>query len=76
LVLLIALVCGTLDGAAAVVPAPPVVLLGVLALSLLGATIAGVVIPTAFAALRGARAVEAMRRHLDELPETSHPLGL
>lgn len=68
--------CGALAAAAALVPAPPAVMLIVLGMSLLGAGTAGVMVPSALASLRGARAVDALRRSLDELPETSHPLGL
>lgn len=73
---LIAAVCGGLDAAAALVPAPAGVMLGVVTLSLAGAMSAGVMLPAAIASLRGAQEVDALRRHLDDLPETPHPLGL
>ena len=73
---LTACVCGTLAAAAALVPAPPAVMLGVIAMSLLGATTSGVMLPGALASLRDAQALHALRRHLDDLPETPHPLGL
>ena len=65
--------CGTLLAAAVLTPAPPAVL-PLLALVCLGC-------PTAFAwslpaSFAGLRAMEAMRRQLDRLPETQHPLGL
>jgi hypothetical protein len=75
-VVLTTLVCAALLGAAALVPAPPPVLLGVIALSLAAAMTSGVVLPSTIAMLRGASALYTLRRHLDELPEAPHPLGL
>jgi hypothetical protein len=78
-----ALMCGALLCAAALVPAPPVVL-PLLAVVCIGCPMAAAwELPAAVAALRrtGVRAldprsVEALRRQIDDLPETQHPLGL
>jgi hypothetical protein len=63
--------------AAALVPAPPAVL-PVLALACIACTaLATLELPISLAVLRGPRLdVQALRRHLDSLPETDHPLGL
>jgi hypothetical protein len=82
-VTLTALMCGGLLCAAALVPAPPVVL-PLLVVVCIGCPMAAACeLPSAIAALRrtGARALdsrslEALRRQLDALPETQHPLGL
>jgi hypothetical protein len=82
-VLAIALACAALLGAAALVPAPPAVL------PLIGAVSIGcplAVLADARASIRvlrdprigplRARHVSLLRRELDRLPETEHPLGL
>jgi hypothetical protein len=76
-------VCGALVVAAALVPAPAAVL-PLIALVCIGCPIAMAwELPTAIAVLRARRANAAveeealllLRRHLDCLPETEHPLG-
>jgi hypothetical protein len=68
--------------AAALVPAPPAVLPLVLAVCIGGPMLAAWELRSMFSAGRrpgpaplDSRAVARLRRHLDELPETQHPLG-
>jgi hypothetical protein len=71
-----ALVCAALLTAAALVPAPPAAL-PVLVIVCIGCPMmAACELPGALARLRAPRAVDALRRQLDALPETQHPLGL
>jgi len=77
-----ALMCAALLSAAALVPAPAAVL-PFLAVICIGCPMAAAYeLPGAIAGLRrggralDARAIEALRRQLDALPETQHPLGL
>jgi hypothetical protein len=80
-----ALMCAGLLCAAALVPAPPAVL-PLLVIVCIGSPMAAACeLPDAIDALRrgsggvrplDARALEALRRQLDGLPETQHPLGL
>ena len=78
-----ALVCAGLLTAAALVPAPPVVL-PLLAIVCIGCPMAAACeLPAALARLRtparlpvDSRALAALRQQLDSLPETQHPLGL
>jgi hypothetical protein len=81
---LTALACAGLLAAAALVPAPHVVLLFVIAVCVGCPMLAGWELPAAVSALRGfdpavgpsgERALEELRRGLDALPEISHPLG-
>src|SRR6187200_1347800 len=81
-VTLTALMCGGLLCAAALVPAPPVVL-PLLVVVCIGCPMAAACeLPAAIAALRrtrrpsarGARALRTLRRELDALPEARHPL--
>ena len=68
-----ALIAAALVAAAALVPAPPAVL-PLLVLTCVGAPIASAFeLSRALAAVRAPR--EALRRQLDALPETPHPLG-
>ncbi len=68
--------CAGLVGAAALVPAPPAVV------PLLALICVGLPMLVAYElarwvpVLRGNRAVARLRRRLDALPETRHPLGL
>jgi hypothetical protein len=83
-----ALLCAGLLCAAALVPAPPAVLPLVVVVCIGTPMVAACELPGAIAGLRrrGGRAgrarrldsreLEALRRQLDALPETQHPLGL
>jgi hydrogenase/urease accessory protein HupE len=69
--------------AAAVLSTPPPAILPLLTLVCVGCPMAlGWSLPTSVAVLRSVeprldgRAVRTLRRHLDRLPETQHPLGL
>jgi hypothetical protein len=65
--------------AAILAPAPPVVIPLVVAICVGCPIFAGWEVPNAVAALRAKRAgrvLVRLRRSLDELPETEHPLGL
>ena len=65
--------------AAALVPAPPAVLPFVAVVCIGSPMAAAYELPAAIAGLRAgrrARELEALRRQIDELPETEHPLGL
>src|SRR3954447_4475507 len=83
LVAITTLACGGLLFAAALTPAPPGVLLFVVAVCIAVPMLVAWEIPHAVAALRhhrervheNARAVAQMRARLAELPETRHPLG-
>jgi hypothetical protein len=70
---LIALVCGGLLAAAALVPAPPAVLPLVIVAGIGGPMAATYELTRALAAVRDPRA--ELRRQLDALPETPHPHG-
>jgi hypothetical protein len=80
---LTALVCAALMAAAALVPAPPAIV-PLVALVCIGCPVLAVWdLPVAIAVLRSLRwrssidghAVTELRRELDALPETDHPLG-
>jgi hypothetical protein len=80
-----ALLCAGLLCAAALVPAPPAVLPLLVVVCIGSPMAAACELPGAIDALRrgsggvrplDARALEALRRQLDGLPETQHPLGL
>jgi hypothetical protein len=78
-----ALVCAGLLAAAALVPAPPVVLPFIALVCIGSSMVAGHELPVAIAGLRRTlprtldhEALDALRRQLDQLPETPHPLGL
>jgi hypothetical protein len=76
-----AFVCAGLLGAAVLVPAPPVVLPFILLVGIGCPMVAACGLPAAIASLRGrprmdSRTLQALRRQLDSLPETQHPLGL
>jgi hypothetical protein len=71
----------TLFTAAALVPAPPVVLPLVLAVCIGGPMLAAWELRAVFGRARrhaplDSRELGRLRQHLDELPETPHPLGL
>lgn len=77
--------CAGVLCAAALVPAPPVVLPLLVVVCVGSPMAAALELPGAIAGLRrgagragalDARSVEALRRQLDALPETQHPLGL
>ena len=83
LVLLVAAVTALISAAtctgAILAPAPAVAIPLVLAVCIGCPLFAGWQVPDALAALRSERAGRALarlRRSLDELPETEHPLGL
>lgn len=85
LVAVTALVCGALLAAAALVPAPAAVVPFVVVVGIALPMAAACELPRAVARLRrgapGHRpldpsALERLRRQLDALPETRHPLGL
>jgi len=68
--------------AAALVPAPPVVLPLLAAVCIGSSMVAGHELPAAIAGLRRTRrapldrdALDTLRGQLDQLPETQHPLG-
>jgi hypothetical protein len=69
-----ALVCAGLLAAAALVPAPPWVLVLVIVVSIGCPMAAAYELARAAPALRDPTA--ELRRQLDRLPETEHPLGL
>jgi hypothetical protein len=89
---LTALMCAGLLSAAALVPAPPAILPFLVLVCIGGPMVAACELPAAIAGLRqphdggrrrssrgpglDARALETLRRQLDQLPETQHPLGL
>jgi hypothetical protein len=73
---LTALVCAGLVGAAALVPAPPIVLPLVIITGVGLPMLAACQLPPALAALRAQDALGDLRRTLDRLPEVEHPLGL
>ena len=83
-VALIAAMCAGLLTAAALVPAPPAVLPLIVVVCIGCPMVAACELPSALAGLRTARpkravdtrALAALRRQLDSLPETQHPLGL
>src|SRR4051794_20674532 len=86
-VVLTVLVCTGLFAAAVLVPAPPAVLPLVAAVCIAGPMVAAWELRGARGALPRAdedgaepppldsRAVAALRQHLEQLPETNHPLG-
>jgi hypothetical protein len=84
LTVLTALICAGLLGAAALVPAPPVVLPFVIGLCVVYPMLAAWRSSPALAVLRqrwprrklDERALGELRRELDRLPEVGHPLGL
>ena len=73
--------CGGILGAAVLMSAPPVVVPFLAAVCIGCPMVLGWSVPTSVAVLRAtgsrvdARAMQALRRHLDSLPETQHPLG-
>lgn len=74
------LVSVALCAAAILAPAPPAAVPLVVAICVGGPLFAAWEVPIALAALRsrraGRNAVSMLRRSLDQLPETEHPLGL
>jgi hypothetical protein len=83
-VALTALMCAGLLSAAALVPAPPSILPLLVVICIGCPMVAACELPGALAALRRPRRVHALdpgaldtlRRQLESLPETEHPLGL
>jgi hypothetical protein len=82
---LVVLTCAALFSAAALVPAPPTVLPCVLVVCIGWPMVAAWELRASISVLRGRdagdgpldrRALATLRRHLDRLPETQHPLGL
>jgi hypothetical protein len=72
---LVALACAGLVGAAALVPAPPGVLPLVAIVSVGGPMAVTLELQAGIRALqRRRRALAMLRRHLAQLPETTHPL--
>ena len=76
-----ALMCAGLLSAAALVPAPPAVLPFLVLIGIGCPMVAACGLPAAIAGLRrrrpmDTRTLDALRRQLDALPETQHPLGL
>ena len=73
--LLVVLACAGLVSAAALVPAPPLVLPLIAIVSIGGPMTVTPELQAGIAALRRQRdAIAALRRSLAELPETAHPL--
>lgn len=70
----VAIACAGLVLAAALVPAPAVVLPFVVLVGIGVPMLVTLELPPAIAALRHARAVSVFRRGLDRLPEAAHPL--
>jgi len=76
------LVCGGLCTAALIVHAPVPVVPGLVLVCIGGPMLAALELPGAIAVLRGVprpmdtQALNELRRTLDRLPETQHPLGL
>jgi hypothetical protein len=77
--------CAALLGAAALVPAPPMILPFLVVICIGCPMVAACELPGAVAELRATRRprspldpreLETLRRQLDALPETQHPLGL
>jgi hypothetical protein len=78
-VALVSLMCVGVLTAAALVPAPAVLQPFVVVVCVGLAMAAASELPEAIAALRRSRvssALDALKRQLDKLPETEHPLGL
>jgi hypothetical protein len=76
-----ALSCAVLLGAAALVPAPTAALPFAVVVCITCPMVATLQVPPALALLRRQRAMDSkalaqLRRSLDRLPETEHPLGL
>ena len=72
---LVVLACAGLVSAAALVPAPPLVLPLIAIVSIGGPMTVTPELQAGIAALRRQRdAIAALRRNLAELPETTHPL--
>jgi hypothetical protein len=69
----VALICGALISAAALVPAPHTILPVVVIVGVGLPMAVAADLPWAIAALRRDRAITSMRRHLARLPETPHP---
>ena len=76
LVTLTVLASISLVSAAALVPAPAAVVPFVALVGACGPMLAGLELPGAIRALRDAGWAASLRRHLEQLPETEHPLGL
>jgi hypothetical protein len=75
-VVLTAVVCSGLLCAAALAPAPPVVL-PLLVVACIGLPmLAACELPPALAVLRAGRALRRVRGQIHALPEVEHPLGL
>jgi hypothetical protein len=75
--ILTVLTCAGLLTAAALVPAPPVVLPIIVLVCIAGPMVAAWELRGAVAVLRREGGeIAAMRRQLQSLPETQHPLGL
>ena len=75
-VALTALACAALVAAAALAQAPAVVLPLVVAVGIGFPMLAACELPAALRAWRTDHALDALRRQLERLPETEHPLGL
>jgi hypothetical protein len=73
---LTAVSCASLLSAAALAPAPSVLLPFVAATCVACPMFAVWDLPNAIAVLRSDRSLARLRRHLARLPETEHPLGL
>lgn len=77
-VTLTALMCAGMCAAAVIVPAPTAVVPVIAVVSVACPMVGAWQLPAAVAALRRPRgddALESLRRALDGLPETEHPLG-
>jgi uncharacterized membrane protein AbrB (regulator of aidB expression) len=82
-VLVLCVVCAGLVSAAALVPAPPVVVPFISGICVGCAFAAGIELPSTISVLRDptlgrlrGRHISRLRRDLDRLPQTDHPLGL
>jgi hypothetical protein len=71
-----ALVCAGLLSAAVLAPAPAAVVPFIVAVCIGCPVVAAWDLPASIAVLRSSRALVTLRRSLDRLPETQHPLGL
>jgi hypothetical protein len=69
------IMCGALVAAAILAPAPPGVVPLIAVVCVWLPVMAAWDLSPSIAVLRGMRALEGLRRQLDRLPETEHPLG-
>jgi hypothetical protein len=70
------LVSAAMGAGAVLAPAPPIAVPLVVVVCVGCPLFAGWEVPKALVSLRAERALAAMRKGLEQLPETEHPLGL